>query len=153
MASSSAFERAVSEMLERFGQSATNIASTRGYKLLDREKEGDCRAVERHGAWEWTFGRLSKELNRYVIVAVSLAPKQESARTVSLLLRIWAAADNRERYHRLLIIDEEIKYPSVSGSDIEVRLKKAIDAAETLKVRDLDERYLTPATWKDFASP
>jgi len=99
--------------------------------------------AERHGSWELTFHKQSRDLDRFVSVAVTqITPSH------SYDVEVRAGAEDGKHFARRSVI--ELRVPSYElllyalKGKLEDSLKKAMEIAEEIKPKDLVETYPFP---------
>lgn len=99
--------------------------------------------AERHGSWELTFHKRSRDLDRFVSVAVTqITPSH------SYDVEVRAGAEDGKHFARHSVIEfrvpsYELLLDALKGK-LQDTLKKAMVIAEGIRPKDLEETYPFP---------
>jgi hypothetical protein len=142
----------IAGMFERFGELLVKELGVRGLNRLDGVSGRSFpHPVERHGGWEWTFGRTTTEkqgekpLNRYMtarLVFVGPPPTEPGKTAMNLFVSV--GADNEDRFVRRDIGQVQVTEPDLRSwsQDVWKLLTLAVDTLRGLSADDLSQEYI-----------
>jgi hypothetical protein len=93
---------------------------------------------DRHGSWEWTFCRKSGDMTRFVILAATPVNRGNT-----LEVEFWIGAEADQRFARLRAESLQVSPQNLAlmQEHLVAGVKHAINAANSLGLSDLTERY------------
>lgn len=113
----------------------------RGFKPLDP-------GAERHGSWEWIFSKMLRDLDRFVVVALTNPPVTITPTEPWYAIEVWAGAANKNRFVRRLVSEFRAvgttEFESTIRDRLIVPLAHAMEVAESLRPVDLVQSYPSP---------
>lgn len=135
-------------MFDALGEIIVRCCEKADFFPLDRPETRPWSASERHGSWEWTLHKKSRELSRFVSVALTGLHEIGGRHLRVYMVEVSAGADNNDRFTRRVITEFQTNDADIDknviGDFLTASVGEAMKVADELTPDDLVEAYPTP---------
>ncbi len=113
------------------------LCEKRSFRVLGK-------GTERHGSWQWAFGKESSGLKRFVFVTLTPLPQLAEGTETWGSVQFWSAAEYKNRFERLSDGELRARFGSLDGSGAFAQgLERAMIHADTLEEAELTDSYVS----------